>query len=94
MMKVNTSDIGNTGWCSSLVATNRKNYSTEALNLLCNLASTSPRHIAYIVTHNRTVNTTGLFLLDTAKKVDEQFQTPHRSSHHTTPSEIAMLQKM
>ena len=36
-----------------------KNYATEALNLLCNLAATFPRHIAYIVTHNRTVNTQG-----------------------------------
>ena len=46
-------------WLVLFLGTNRKNYSTEALTLLCNLASTFPRHIAYIVTHNRTVNTTG-----------------------------------
>ena len=46
-------------WLVLFLGTNRKYYATEALNLLYNLASTFPRHIAYIVTHNRTVNTTG-----------------------------------
>ena len=43
-------------WLILFLGINRKNY---ALNLLCNLTSTFPRHIAYIVTHNRTVNTAG-----------------------------------
>jgi len=46
-------------WMVLFVGMSCKNYATEALNLLCNLAATFPRHIAYIVTHNRTVNTQG-----------------------------------
>ena len=46
-------------WLPPFLGTNRKNYASEALNLLCNLASTFPRHIAYIVMYNRTVNTSG-----------------------------------
>ena len=30
-----------------------------------------------------TMSMCGLFLLETAKKADEEFQTPYRSSHHT-----------
>lgn len=48
-------------WLILFLGTNRKNYSVEALNLLCNLASSFPRHIAYIVANNRTVNTTNKF---------------------------------
>ena len=33
-------------WLVLFLGTNRKYYATEALNLLCNLASTFPRHIA------------------------------------------------
>ena len=44
-------------WLILFLGTNRKNYATEALNLLCNLTATFPRHITYIVTHNHTVNT-------------------------------------
>ena len=46
-------------WLILFLATNRKNYATEALNLLINLSSIFPRHIAHIATHNRTVNTKG-----------------------------------
>lgn len=46
-------------WAILFLGTNRKNYSNEALNLLCNIKATFPKHIAYIATHNRTVNTTG-----------------------------------
>ena len=46
-------------WLILFLGTNRKNYATEALNLLCNISASFPRHIAYIVTHNRTVNTSG-----------------------------------
>ena len=35
------------------------NYSTGAINLIAHLEADFPRHIAYIATHNRTVNTTG-----------------------------------
>ena len=34
-----------------------KNYSTEAAHLICNVQPDYPKHIAYIVVHNRTVNT-------------------------------------
>ena len=43
------------------VGMNCKNYATEALNLLSNLATNFPRHIAYIATHKRTVNTQGKY---------------------------------
>ena len=36
-----------------------KNYATEAANLIANLNADWPRHIAYIVIHNHTVNTEG-----------------------------------
>ena len=45
-------------WMVLFVRMNSKNYATEALNLLCNLAA---KHIAYIATHNRTVNTQGKY---------------------------------
>ena len=35
------------------------NYATEALNLVANLKADFPKHIAYIATHNRTVNISG-----------------------------------
>ena len=40
------------------VGMNCKNYATEALNLLTNLAA---KHTVYIATHNRTVNTQGKY---------------------------------
>lgn len=46
-------------WAILFLGTNRKNDSAEAYNLLCNLKSTHPNHIAHIVTHNRTVNIHG-----------------------------------
>ena len=46
-------------WLVLFLGTSRKNYATEALNLLCILAATFPRHIAYLVTNNRTVNMIG-----------------------------------
>ena len=47
-------------WAILFLGTNRKNYSAEAYNLLCNLQASYPKHIAYIVTHNRTVNVHGM----------------------------------
>ena len=41
------------------LATGKRNNTTEAVNMLCNLQATFPAHIAYIVTHNRTVNMSG-----------------------------------
>ena len=46
-------------WMLYFLATDRKNYAHEAANLLVNITACFPRHIAYIVTHNRTVNTDG-----------------------------------
>ena len=46
-------------WAILFLGANCKNYSAEAYNLLCNLQATYPKHIAYIVTHNRTVNLHG-----------------------------------
>ena len=46
-------------WLVYFLGNNRKNYATEAMNLLCNLKCDFPAHIAYIVTHNRAVNMTG-----------------------------------
>ena len=46
-------------WLPYFLGTDRKNYSCEAANLMCNLKASFPKHIAYLVTHNRTVNTDG-----------------------------------
>ena len=46
-------------WLPIFLGTKCNNYATEAVNLLANLQADFPRHIAYIVTHNRTVNTDG-----------------------------------
>ena len=35
------------------------------------------------ITHMTTMSMCGLFLLEMAKKADQEFQTPYRSSHHT-----------
>lgn len=47
-------------WRPYFLGTGRKNYSGEAANLICNINADFPKHIAYIATHNRTVNTTGI----------------------------------
>ena len=44
-------------WLPRLLGTGHKNYAPE---LISNLLANFPRHIAYIVTHNRTVNLRGL----------------------------------
>lgn len=46
-------------WLPRFVGTGCKNYATEAVKLIAHLEADFPRHIAYIATHNRTVNTTG-----------------------------------
>ena len=46
-------------WLPRFLATGCKNYAIEAANLIVNLTARFPRHIAYIATHNRTVNMDG-----------------------------------
>jgi hypothetical protein len=46
-------------WLPRFIGCGCKNYSTEAVNLLAHLQADFPKHIAYIATHNRTVNNTG-----------------------------------
>lgn len=46
-------------WLPRFIGTGCKNYATEAVNLITHLQADFPKHIAYIATHNRTVNTTG-----------------------------------
>ena len=46
-------------WLPYFLGMGRKNYSNEAANQICNLQADFPKHIGYIATHNRTVNTTG-----------------------------------
>ena len=46
-------------WLPIFLGTKCHNYATEAVNLLANLQADFPQHIAYIATHNRTINTDG-----------------------------------
>jgi hypothetical protein len=46
-------------WIPRFIATGMKNYATESVRLVANLIADYPRHIAYIITHNRTVNVQG-----------------------------------
>ena len=46
-------------WLPYFLGTDRKNYACEAANLMCNLKASFPKHIAFLVTHNRTVNMDG-----------------------------------
>lgn len=46
-------------WLSRFLGTDRKNYSTETVELLTNIFADFPRHISYISVHNRTVNIEG-----------------------------------
>ena len=46
-------------WLPRFIATGCTNYATEAVNLIANLSADFPKHISYIITHNRTVNTKG-----------------------------------
>lgn len=44
--------------------------------------------------HMEEISMCGLFLLDTAKRADKEFQTPYRSSHHTVRSAVNDIKKM
>lgn len=46
-------------WLPRFLATGRKNYATESVHLIRNLSADFPKHLAYIATHNRTVNIHG-----------------------------------
>lgn len=44
--------------------------------------------------HMEDISMCGLFLLDAAKRADQEFQIPYRSSHHTVRSAESDIQKM
>ena len=46
-------------WLPRFLATGHTNYASEALHLIANLQANFPKHIAYLATHNRTVNISG-----------------------------------
>ena len=46
-------------WLPRFIGTGRRNYACETIYLLANLFADLPKHMAYIVMHNRTVNLTG-----------------------------------
>ena len=47
-------------WLPYFLTTKRSNYSNEAANLLANLKADFSKRLAYIVTHNRAVNSPGI----------------------------------
>ena len=46
-------------WLPRFLATGRRNYAAESVYQTCNLCADFPQHMAYIATHNRTVNMSG-----------------------------------
>lgn len=46
-------------WIPHFLGAGMKNYASEAANLIANIKADFPAHIAYIATHNRTVNMQG-----------------------------------
>lgn len=46
-------------WLPRFLSTGRKNYAAEAVHVICNIFADFPKHMAYIATHNRTVNLQG-----------------------------------
>ena len=46
-------------WLVYFLGCDKQNYAVEAANLICNLKADLPKGMAYIATHNRTVNMTG-----------------------------------
>ena len=46
-------------WLPRFLATGQTNYASEAVHLIANVTANFPRHIAYLATHNRTVNLSG-----------------------------------
>ena len=46
-------------WLPRFLATGHTNYASETVHLIANLQANFPKHIAYLATHNRTVNISG-----------------------------------
>lgn len=46
-------------WLTRFLGTGRKNYASEAVYHICNLTADFPKHMAFLATHNRTVNMSG-----------------------------------
>ena len=46
-------------WLPRLIGTGRKNYAAECVHMIANLCADLPHHLAYIATHNCTVNMEG-----------------------------------
>ena len=46
-------------WFPRFTAVGYNNYANEAVHLIANLTAEFPKHIAYIATHNRSVNVSG-----------------------------------
>lgn len=42
-------------WLPRFIGTGMKNYATESVRMLANILADMPKHVAYIVTNNRTV---------------------------------------
>ena len=59
-------------WLPRFIATGKRNYAVECVRVITNLSADFPRHIAYIATHNRTVNTTGK--IGRGKPVDQMVE--------------------
>ena len=47
-------------WLPRFLVTGCHNYTAESVNLIANLKADFPKHISYIATHNRTVNTSDI----------------------------------
>ena len=47
-------------WLLYFLGTDKRNYTTEAVNMLRNIKCDFPAHIAYIAIHNRGVNMSGM----------------------------------
>ena len=46
-------------WIPRFVGTGKRNYAAEAVNMIANMMADFPKHVAYLATHNRTINTEG-----------------------------------
>lgn len=46
-------------WLLYFLSTGKRNYSCETANMICNIKADFPKALAYIATHNRTVNMHG-----------------------------------
>ena len=46
-------------WIPHFIGTGMKNYASEVANMIANMKADFPAHIAYIATHNHTVNMQG-----------------------------------